>query len=55
MAGQARGKAKVSDEECKGCRLCVESCPPRCLELAAEQEFLRRAPRALGSAKAPIL
>jgi 2-oxoglutarate ferredoxin oxidoreductase subunit delta len=36
MAGQARGKVTISVEECKGCGLCVESCPPKCLELAAE-------------------
>ena len=36
MAAQARGKVTISEEECKGCGLCVESCPPRCLELAGE-------------------
>ena len=36
MAGQARGKVKVDVNECKGCGLCVESCPPKCLELAPE-------------------
>ncbi len=36
MAGQARGKVTVDVEECKGCGLCVESCPPKCLELAPE-------------------
>ncbi len=34
MAGQARGKVTVDVDECKGCELCVESCPPKCLELA---------------------
>ncbi|MBZ5666212.1 MAG: 4Fe-4S binding protein [Acidobacteriia bacterium] len=33
MAGQARGKVTIDVEECKGCGLCVESCPPKCLEL----------------------
>jgi NAD-dependent dihydropyrimidine dehydrogenase PreA subunit len=33
MAGQARGLVKVDSDECKGCGLCVESCPPKCLEL----------------------
>ena len=28
-------------EECKGCGLCVESCPPKCLELAPELNQLR--------------
>lgn len=32
----ARGKVTISVEECKGCGLCVESCPPKCLELATE-------------------
>ena len=35
MATVARGKVAVNDQECKGCGLCVESCPPKCLELAA--------------------
>ena len=33
MAGQPRGMVKVDSDECKGCGLCVESCPPKCLEL----------------------
>jgi NAD-dependent dihydropyrimidine dehydrogenase PreA subunit len=33
MAAQARGNIAVNVEECKGCGLCLESCPPRCLEL----------------------
>jgi len=32
----ARGNIKIDVEECKGCGLCVESCPPKCLELAPE-------------------
>jgi Pyruvate/2-oxoacid:ferredoxin oxidoreductase delta subunit len=36
MAGPARGKVVVDVEECKGCGLCVESCPPKCLELSPE-------------------
>lgn len=36
MAGQARGKVTISIEECKGCGLCVASCPPKCLFLAPE-------------------
>ncbi len=35
MAAQPRGMVKVNSEECKGCGLCVESCPPKCLELEA--------------------
>ncbi len=33
---EARGYVSVDAEECKGCGLCVESCPPKCLELAPE-------------------
>jgi Pyruvate/2-oxoacid:ferredoxin oxidoreductase delta subunit len=36
MAGQARGKVTIDVDECKGCGLCVESCPPKCLELDPE-------------------
>ena len=33
MATQPRGSVKIREEECKGCGLCVEACPPHCLEL----------------------
>ena len=36
MAISARGLVTINWEECKGCGLCVESCPPKCLELAPE-------------------
>jgi NAD-dependent dihydropyrimidine dehydrogenase PreA subunit len=36
MASQPRGNVIVDQEECKGCGLCVDSCPPECLELAPE-------------------
>jgi 2-oxoglutarate ferredoxin oxidoreductase subunit delta len=36
MASQARGKVIIRVEECKGCGLCVEACPPKCLVLARE-------------------
>ncbi len=36
MAAQLRGKVSVNWDECKGCGLCVEACPPKCLELAPE-------------------
>jgi len=36
MAGQSRGKVIVSIDECKGCGLCVDACPPKCLVLAPE-------------------
>ncbi len=34
MANQPRGDVKINHNECKGCGLCVESCPPKVLELA---------------------
>jgi len=36
MSGPARGKVVIDVVECKGCGLCVESCPPKCLELDPE-------------------
>ncbi len=32
----SRGSVKINQEECKGCGLCVDSCPPKCLELRPE-------------------
>ena len=29
-----RGKVRLNSEECKGCGLCVEACPPKCLRLS---------------------
>src|ERR1035438_5970341 len=31
-----RGAVEMNSEECKGCGLCVEACPPKVLSLAAE-------------------
>ena len=36
MTSQARGSVSIDSEECKGCGLCVESCPPKCLFLSPE-------------------
>ena len=36
MANEPRGDVAVNTEECKGCGLCVESCPPKVLELAPD-------------------
>jgi 2-oxoglutarate ferredoxin oxidoreductase subunit delta len=30
----SRGNVKVREEECKGCGLCVEACPPKVLSLS---------------------
>ncbi len=30
-----RGLVEIDAEECKGCGLCVEACPPKALRLAA--------------------
>ena len=32
----ARGNILIDTEECNGCGLCVDSCPPECLELLPE-------------------
>ncbi|MBI3668514.1 MAG: ferredoxin family protein [Acidobacteria bacterium] len=31
-----RGYVTIDTEECKGCGLCLEACPPRCLEFEPE-------------------
>lgn len=36
---QDRGLVELDSEECKGCGLCVEACPPHVLRLA---EYLNR-------------
>ncbi|MBZ5628571.1 MAG: 4Fe-4S dicluster domain-containing protein [Acidobacteriia bacterium] len=36
MAAVSRGSVRINVEECKGCGLCVDSCPPKCLALAPE-------------------
>lgn len=28
-----RGMVRIDEDECKGCGLCVEACPPRVIEL----------------------
>ena len=32
----SRGKVIINQDECKGCGLCVDSCPPKALSLAPE-------------------
>jgi NAD-dependent dihydropyrimidine dehydrogenase PreA subunit len=34
-----RGYVEIFDGECKGCGLCIEACPPRCLHFAGELSF----------------
>ena len=36
MAAAPRGYVTINEEECKGCGLCIEACPPTCLEFLAE-------------------
>jgi NAD-dependent dihydropyrimidine dehydrogenase PreA subunit len=33
---QAKGKVEVNREECKGCGLCIDSCPPKGLTLSVD-------------------
>lgn len=30
----ARGSVTIDVEECKGCGLCIDACPPKCIEFA---------------------
>jgi len=34
MNGSDRGRLELNEEECKGCGLCVEACPPKVLNMA---------------------
>ena len=36
MGKSDRGDIRISFHLCKGCGLCVDSCPPKCLELEPE-------------------
>ncbi len=36
MAISPRGKVSIDTLECKGCGLCVDACPPKCLMLVPE-------------------
>ena len=36
MATSPRGKVTIDTEECKGCGVCVDACPPKCLLLLPE-------------------
>jgi 2-oxoglutarate ferredoxin oxidoreductase subunit delta len=36
MASQPRGKVTIDTQECKGCGVCVDACPPKCLMLLPE-------------------
>ena len=48
---EAKGFVKIDRDECKGCGLCLDSCPPKCLELETElNQFGVRAARYKGSA-----
>ena len=32
MAAPPRGSVRINRNECKGCGLCIEACPPKCLQ-----------------------
>ena len=31
-----RGRITINRDECKGCGLCIEACPPKCLEFEVD-------------------
>ena len=31
-----RGRLRIDQDECKGCGLCIEACPPRAIRLSGE-------------------
>jgi NAD-dependent dihydropyrimidine dehydrogenase PreA subunit len=33
----SRGRVEIRAEECKGCALCIEACPPKVLDLGLER------------------
>ncbi len=34
-----RGQVEIAEEECKGCGLCIEACPPHVLKLSERFNF----------------
>jgi len=36
MAPQDRGRVTIDPDECKGCGLCLDACPPKCLAFAKD-------------------
>ncbi|HQR35697.1 MAG TPA: 4Fe-4S dicluster domain-containing protein [Blastocatellia bacterium] len=34
-----RGQVEIAEEECKGCGLCVEACPPHVMKLSERFNF----------------
>ena len=54
MAAQATGQGSIDEEECKGCGLCVESCPPHCLELTTNRMPTASIPPTTWEPNAPV-
>ncbi len=48
-----RGKVELNSEECKGCGLCVEACPPKVLLLADRLNRYGYHPRLIPESAAP--
>jgi ferredoxin len=53
MKADDRGRVDLDSEECKGCGLCVEACPPKVLALAPHLNPYGYHPVTTGARAAP--
>jgi 2-oxoglutarate ferredoxin oxidoreductase subunit delta len=47
---QDRGQLRVNEDECKGCGLCVEACPPKVIGLSERMNHFGYRPAAYAGA-----